>query len=299
MPEIDFTLLKELRKPTDKGRKVQNLIGRKDFGRITPLGFLGLGSHGAKWLCQCKCGTVWIVTATKLLGHSTVSCGCYGKSQIGERSLTHGMSHTRIYDLWSDMHTRCYNPNFKQFADWGGRGITVCEAFRQFENFNATLGEPPLNHQLNRVDNDGNYSCGECAECLSKNWPMNVKWSSKKEQARNTRANRMITIGDKTLCMAEWAEQCNVPYPQVVDRINNLGWSPEEALELVQRTRFLGVYTVYLTANGETRALPEWAKLRGLTKSAIRNRLARGWNHEQALGFKSSPPKRNRWDTAY
>jgi hypothetical protein len=292
---LDFSILKELRKPSNQGRKVVNLIGRK-FERVTPLGFLGIRDRfGAQWLCRCDCGTIWIVTAAKLLRvkEPTKSCGCLNAEQVRTRSTTHGMSRTAAYQRWSGMINRCDNPKFKQYADWGGRGITVCQGFRDFPVLYAALGDPPAGHEVNRINNDGNYSCGACSQCLEHGWPMNVKWSSKTEQARNTRANTYHTINGETFCTAEWAERCGIKKHIVYARLQS-GWSIEEALELIQRTRFLGVYTVYLTANGETHALPDWAKLRGLTKKAISSRLRRGWTHEQALGFQSPPP-RSRW----
>ncbi len=191
---------------------------------------------------------------------------------------SHGMSNTLTYQRWVNMLTRCCNPRSKSYPNYGGRGITVCERWQNFENFYADMGEPPPNCTIERVNNELGYS------------PENCKWEPKKVQARNTRVNRYITIGNETYCAAEWAERRDIKYSKVMERLYD-GWTPEEALEFIQRTT---PNVDYITANGETHSRKEWAKLRGLTKSALRNRLDRGWTSEQALGFQKAPP-RSRW----
>ncbi len=191
---------------------------------------------------------------------------------------THGMSRTAVYHRWFKMLTRCCNPRSKDYPNYGGRGITVCERWQNFENFYADMGEPPPNHTIERLNNNLGYS------------PENCRWEPKEVQARNTRANRFITIGNETYCVAEWAERRGIRKSIVYERLYD-GWAPEEALELVQRTT---PNVDYITANGETHSRKEWAKLKGLTKSALRNRLDRGWTPEQALGFQKAPP-RSRW----
>lgn len=243
MPETDtnlnFSFLKDLHQPTNQGRKVINLIGRK-FDRITPLGFLGLGQGGAKWLCLCDCGTIWVVIAVKMLRGTTHSCGCYKLEQFKKRFRTHGMSGNskkgaRVYRLWSDMHTRCFNPKSKQFKDYGGRGITVCAGWQKFENFFADMGHPPTpKHSPDRTDNDGNYSCGHCEQCAENNWPLNCHWIPRAAQARNKRNNLLLTANGETHCMAEWAEILNMPYYNIQNRLI-YGWSVEEALGFKER----------------------------------------------------------------
>jgi len=89
----------------------------------------------------------------------------------------HGMCRTRIYVTWESMKCRCYNPNYVRFKNYGGRGITVCEEWKNnFEKFYEDMGDPPtLQHTLDRKNNDGGYSKENC------------KWSTKKEQANNRR----------------------------------------------------------------------------------------------------------------
>lgn len=135
------------------------------------------------------------------------------------------MSRTRIYRLWTDMLTRALNPCYKQAKDYSGRGITVVKRWRVFENFLEDMGQPPSSgHSIERRDNDKGYSKDNCY------------WATKKQQARNTRTNRLITIGDETYCVAEWAERRNIRKSIVYDRLY-AGWTPEEALGFIQRTK--------------------------------------------------------------
>lgn len=93
--------------------------------------------------------------------------------------LTHGMYGTATYRSWSDMHTRCSNPRFKDFAAYGGRGITVCERWRSFEDFYTDMGERPAGTTLDRIDTNGNYEPGNC------------RWATQCQQQRNRTNNKL------------------------------------------------------------------------------------------------------------
>jgi hypothetical protein len=95
---------------------------------------------------------------------------------------------SREYRSWASMKTRCYNSNEAAYKNYGGRGIRVCEGWRtSFLNFYADMGKRPKNRTLDRKNNDGHYSCGKCPECIKNGWPMNCKWSTRRQQALNTR----------------------------------------------------------------------------------------------------------------
>lgn len=101
---------------------------------------------------------------------------------------------------------RCYSQTDPAYRHYGGRGILVCEYLRaSLVNLLATLGIRPGDKELDRIDNNGHYSCGQCAECLNRGWPMNIRWANRTVQMRNTRLNRMVTIGGVTKCYSEWA----------------------------------------------------------------------------------------------
>jgi len=122
------------------------------------------------------------------------------------------------------MLARCQNPNNPRYADYGGRGITVCERWQTFENFYADMGESPKDMTLDRKDNSKNY-------CES-----NCQWASYTEQNRNKRSNRLLTLLGESKCLAEWAEQYQI-HPETLSSRIKLGWTLEEALNLVERGR--------------------------------------------------------------
>jgi hypothetical protein len=129
---------------------------------------------------KCDCGNVCVVKLNALRkSRPTLSCGCLRTAVLGNRR-THGRSRTPIYDIWSGMRKRCENPQSKSYPDYGGRGIKVCERWHKFENFLADMGERPSDvHELDRIDNDGNYE------------PGNVRWTDDgRAQVRNRRKHK-------------------------------------------------------------------------------------------------------------
>lgn len=172
------------------------------------------------WTCRClACGKVCKAHASNIVSGKTKSCGClmnavrHGHKRNGHRSLT-----ARSYD---NMVRRCENPNFKQYADYGGRGIRIFEGWRGpggFERFLADAGERPgPEYSLDRIDNDGHYE------------PGNVRWVTRKTQQRNSRKNRLLTFRGETRPMSEWAEIVGLPYKVVCERMRR-GWSVEKTL---------------------------------------------------------------------
>lgn len=131
----------------------------------------------AQWNCLCDCGETAVVLSTDLKSKSQVSCGCLRPSLISESRTTHGMKDTKEYTAWLGMKRRCLNEKDKKFADYGGRGIKVQENWiSDFVQFYEYVGVAPSpEHSLDRIDTNGNYEEG------------NVKWSTKPEQAQNTR----------------------------------------------------------------------------------------------------------------
>jgi len=184
-------------------------ISNERFGKLIVIKYVGKNKYGSsEWLCLCDCGNYHIVTTSHLRGGHTKSCGC----------LSPGFSDSKIYGVWVSMVQRCTNPNDRAYKNYGGRGIKVCERLLKFENFYKDVGDPPTkNHQLDRINNDGNY----CPE----NW----KWSTRKEQNRNKSNNRMVPLNGKILCLKDYCEQFNIRYNTILGRILR-GWSVNKAL---------------------------------------------------------------------
>lgn len=127
------------------------------------------------------------------------------------------MSRTPIHNLWSGMVQRCTDPNHPHYADYGGRGITVCEEWKTFENFYADMGERPEGMWLEREDNDKGYSKSNC------------KWATPLEQGQNKRNNVKLTYNGKTQTLAAWSRETGLKYRTIHARLN-AGKTAEEVL---------------------------------------------------------------------
>lgn len=129
----------------------------------------------------------------------------------------HGRTHTRAYNAWRAMRQRCFDPGCPAYADYGARGITVCAEWVRFTAFYADMGDPPGGTSLDRVDNSLGYG------------PKNCRWATPQEQARNKRNNVLITIGEETLPLSEWADRYGIRYATAHRRIR-MGWPPALAV---------------------------------------------------------------------
>lgn len=188
--------------------KVHDLTGQK-FGLLTVIGLAETDTRKTYWVCKCDCGNMKTVRSDSLLCGAIKSCGCIKRKQ-DEVNLTknhrHKMSGTRIYSEWQGMKGRCYNKGSARYADWGGRGIEVCEQWRNsFESFYtwSMANGYQDNLTIDRIDNNGNYC------------PENCRWVGQQEQCRNRRSNINITIGNSTRTLMEWCEIFQVDYTNV------------------------------------------------------------------------------------
>lgn len=194
-----------------------------------PDGILRSGQKRSMWHCRCECKTERPVDAATLLKGASRSCGCLARELRAAANFVHGAMigrrPTAEYTALRAIMDRCLNPRADNYAHYGGRGITVCDRWLHgeggmtgFQCFLADMGTKPTpRHSVERPDNDGPYA------------PWNCRWATKSEQARNTRANRWLTLGDKTLTLTDWAAELGMTPGSLHERLS-AGWSLERAL---------------------------------------------------------------------
>lgn len=190
--------------------KFIDLTGQK-FDRLTVLSRAeNIRGRGA-WLCLCKCGKTKVIRANHLRRGLVSSCGCKLKEA---RFIKHGKTRKGkkhpLYNTWSGIKDRCYNPNNQNYEIYGGRGITVCQRWlNNFGNFLADMGERPTpQHTVERIDNDSGYS------------PSNCRWATMTEQARNRRNSKMVPFQGRIVTVAEAAELSGIPAPTIYSRLS-------------------------------------------------------------------------------
>lgn len=166
------------------------------------------------YLCKCDCGNSKIIRKN-LLG-ITKSCGCLDN----ETKTKHGMFGTRIYRIWADMKNRCDNKFNTAYNYYGGRGIKYCPEWKDFENFYEWAKDNGYaeNLTIDRICVNGNYD------------PSNCRWITKKEQSRNTRANKFFEFNGEIHCMSEWAEITGIKKGTLHRRLKS-GWKFEKAIK--------------------------------------------------------------------
>lgn len=200
--------------------KHSDLTGQK-FGKLTVIKKNGNDKYkNIVWLCKCDCGKETIVNTTRLKSGYTKSCGCLTVEKLLERNTKHNMTHTRIYKIYQGLIQRCYNSNNPAYKNYGGRGIKVCDEwkndFLSFYNWAINNG---YNNELtlDRINNNGNYK------------PNNCRWVTVKKQSNNRRSNHYITYNGETHSISEWSSILKIPYSMLNHRIQRK-WDIEKAL---------------------------------------------------------------------
>lgn len=148
------------------------------------------------------------------------------------RVARHGKRNSFEYSPWLGAKQRCFNVSNKKYKNYGGRGIVMCAGWKSsFLKFLEDMGTRPKGTSLDRIDNNGNYSCGNCKECIKFNWPMNCRWADDFQQANNRRDNKLVTHDGKTMTLSEWDRVLGFRVGTLGQRIETYNWSIEKAIE--------------------------------------------------------------------
>ena len=192
--------------------KSDDLTGQR-FGQLTVQKKVKGG-----WLCLCDCGKETIAHGCHLKNGRWRSCGCL--------RYKHGMTDTRLYQIWHGMKDRCQRKDGQHFEKYGGRGITVCQewadSFEAFKDWALANGYRD-DLSLDRKDNDGPYS------------PDNCRWATRREQQSNRKITVFITHNGETRTLAEWSRITGIHYATLSHRLRR-GY-PEEKLFSIEDNR--------------------------------------------------------------
>lgn len=212
---------------------VSDSIGKK-YNKLTVVRFIRwqasrAGKREALVEVNCECGTRKELTLGNVRGLNTKSCGCVARDILLARSTKHGHSRrsgsTRTFRVWCNIVLRCAsakNHQSRYYKNYGSRGISVCERWSGpdgFKNFLADMGECPSNkHSIDRIDNSGNYTLGNC------------RWANAYDQSNNRRNNRHVTVDGTQMTVAQAERALGFHRGRILTRLK-LGWTPEESVQ--------------------------------------------------------------------
>lgn len=181
-------------------------------GRLLVIEYSDSDDGRKAWKCLCDCGNYVEIRGANLRSGKTKSCGCFKREQMAEGiGKKHGMYGSRENKSWSTMLERCTNPNAKSYSDYGGRGITVCERWRSFDNFFADMGPRPPGTTLDRKDNAKGYEPGNC------------RWSTSAEQQNNRRNSRRYLFQGVQYTSLQLSEITGLGYHALRKQLSNFG----------------------------------------------------------------------------
>ena len=210
------------------------------------------------WLCKCDCGNERIVYGFGLRNGRSTNCGCV--------RTKHGMSQSKLYRVYYLMCQRCHATYNKRYFDYGGRGIKVCEEWRNsFIVFSEWALQKGYQEGLtiDRINNNGNYC------------PENCRWVDRKTQQNNRRDNHLIEYRSETHTIAEWGDILNISPSLICDRLRR-GWDVSRVFDPIKKPK-------NLTINGITKTQSEWANENGIKLQTLIRRIENGWGEEELL----------------
>ena len=237
----------------------------KTFSRWTIIGDKIKKHNHTYYLCKCICGTEKYVGFDNLITWKTKSCGCLRVETTQKRAKVHGKTGTRLYRVWQGIKRRCYNVNEPKYSNYGGRGIIMCDEWKNdytaFEKWALENGYDKDAEYgkctIDRIDVDGNYE------------PNNCQWITSQEQNNNRTTTIKVTYNGKTQSIKKWSDEIGIPYSTIIQRYEN-GAKIEDLFKPVSEP-------LTITAYGEIHTVKEWSEITGLTTKAIYKRY---WKHK-------------------
>ena len=200
------------------------------FGRLTVIKFHHSDEKDRYWECKCDCGNIILCTTRRLRSNNTKSCGCLQKetaSKNSKESAKYGgessSQYQRLFRIYRAMIHRCYNKNDSCYNYYGGRGVSVCDEWKNdYFTFKKWALDNGYNDKLtiDRLDHNGNYE------------PNNCKWATWTEQQNNKSNNKYLTYKGETKTLAQWCRELNLNYARTKARLNTCDISVEDAFEL-------------------------------------------------------------------
>lgn len=215
--------------------KDENWIGQK-FNRLTVIAFERVRhehSTSIRWIVRCDCGTLKSVSPYRVLSGNTKSCGCLkSENTIAYNRVAkkkHGGRRDRLYYIWRGMKQRCFCETNKEYPTWGGRGIVVCD---EWKDDYASFRDWSLNNgyaddlTIDRIDVNGNYC------------PQNCRWVDWKTQAANRRDTMHFVVNGEDKTLSQLSDEYGIKYTTLYQRVCKYRWPLEKALSVPVRDNF-------------------------------------------------------------
>lgn len=193
-----------------ENRKLRVDLTGKKFNQLTVIAQSHRDLSGRMhWKCICDCGNMTIVQGYDISKGKTLSCKECGNKRTSEKNKKHGHKADKLYYAWINMKTRCYNPNYYLFKNYGGKGISICEEWHDFINFKDWSLNNGYSRELSidRINNNKNYC------------PDNCRWVTMKVQQNNRTNNNRITYNGETLTLKQWSEKLKINYAALQQRL--------------------------------------------------------------------------------